>query len=81
MSVPSGQLALDSAKAECHLHPFILLPIILSPAIAQMEAEEAQLEVTSGDSVGGLGTASCYMDVKDQLKDPELRLDREGRQV
>lgn len=70
MSAPSGTLAPDSAKTESHLHPLILLPTVLSLAIAQTEAEETQLEATSGDSVGGLGTASCYMYVRDQLEGP-----------
>lgn len=75
------QLALDPSKTECQLHSFILLPIVVSLATARMEAVEAQVEVASGDSVGGLGTASYHMCVRDPLEDPELSFYRERRQV
>lgn len=54
MSVPMGTAG-PGLFEDCHLPPFITLPAILNLAIAQMDAEEAQLEMTSVDSVGGLG--------------------------
>lgn len=54
MSVPTGTAG-PGLFEDRRLPPFIPLPTILSPAIGQMDPEEAQLEMTSVDSVGGLG--------------------------
>lgn len=80
MSVPTGTAG-PGLFEDRRLPPFIPLPAILSLAIGQMDPEKAQLEMTSVDSVGGLGATSCSIWVRDQFEDPQPSLYGEERQV
>lgn len=61
----------------------ILYPVhCTEPDHSKREAEEAQLEVSSGGvSVHELVLAPCYTYIIDQLENPESSLHRQGRLV
>ena len=80
MSVPMGTAG-PGRFEDCRLPPFIPLPAILSLAVAQMDTEEAQLEMTSVDSVGGFGGNFLLYLCQGSVRGPQASLYGEERQA